>query len=134
MSPCSSTCPPSSTDKRLLPIPCMLGWLRDVSLSHTCCAGFRPRTCSSTPGQHGHGQRAPLPYSATFLTRGMVGLPALGSSGRGADEGEPMARPPLSARPPTDAAEERTLRRLANAPHQPASPIPRAPHLTARRG
>jgi transposase len=37
-----------------------------------------------------------------------------------------MARPPLSARPPTDAAEERTLRRLAAARHAPASLIQRA--------
>jgi hypothetical protein len=41
--------------------------------------------------------------------------------------GDHMARPPLSARPPTDAAEERTLRRLANARHAPASLIQRAP-------
>jgi transposase len=42
-----------------------------------------------------------------------------------------MARPPLSARPPTDAAEERTLRRLANARHAPASLIQRARIITA---
>ena len=37
-----------------------------------------------------------------------------------------MARPPLYARPPADPAEERTLRRLANARHAPASLIQRA--------
>jgi len=37
-----------------------------------------------------------------------------------------MARPPLSARPPTDPAEERTLRKLAAARHAPASLIQRA--------
>ena len=42
-----------------------------------------------------------------------------------------MARPPLSARPPTDAAEERTLRRLASARHAPASLIQRARIITA---
>ena len=42
-----------------------------------------------------------------------------------------MARPPLSARPPTDAAEERTLRRLAHARHAPASLIQRARIITA---
>ena len=42
-----------------------------------------------------------------------------------------MARPPLSARPPTDAAEERTLRRLASARHAPASLIQRARIVTA---
>ena len=42
-----------------------------------------------------------------------------------------MVRPPLSARPPTDAAEERTLRRLANARHAPASLIQRARIVTA---
>jgi transposase len=42
-----------------------------------------------------------------------------------------MARPPLSARPPTDAAEERTLRKLANARHAPASLIQRARIITA---
>jgi transposase len=41
-----------------------------------------------------------------------------------------MARPPLSARPPTDAAEERTLRRLAGARHAPASLIQRARIVT----
>jgi transposase len=41
-----------------------------------------------------------------------------------------MARPPLSARPPTDAAEERTLRRLASARHAPASLIQRARIIT----
>jgi transposase len=45
--------------------------------------------------------------------------------------GDHMARPPLSARPPTDAAEERTLRRLANARHAPASLIQRARIITA---
>ena len=42
-----------------------------------------------------------------------------------------MARPPLSARPPTDAAEERTLRRLVSARHAPASLIQRARIITA---
>jgi transposase len=42
-----------------------------------------------------------------------------------------MARPPLSARPPTDAAEERTLRRLASARQAPASLIHRARIITA---
>jgi transposase len=42
-----------------------------------------------------------------------------------------MARPPLSARPPTDAAEERTLRKLASARHAPASLIQRARIITA---
>ncbi len=42
-----------------------------------------------------------------------------------------MARPPLSARPPTDPAEERTLRRLASARHAPASLIQRARIITA---
>ena len=42
-----------------------------------------------------------------------------------------MARPPLSARPPTDLAEERTLRRLASARHAPASLIQRARIVTA---
>jgi len=42
-----------------------------------------------------------------------------------------MARPPLSARPPTDSAEERTLRRLASARHAPASLIQRARIITA---
>jgi DNA-binding CsgD family transcriptional regulator len=42
-----------------------------------------------------------------------------------------MARPPLSARPPTDPAEERTLRKLANARHAPASLIQRARIITA---
>jgi transposase len=37
-----------------------------------------------------------------------------------------MARPPLYARPPTDPAEERTLRKLAAARHAPASLIQRA--------
>jgi transposase len=37
-----------------------------------------------------------------------------------------MARPPLSARPPGDPAEERTLRKLASARHAPASLIQRA--------
>src|SRR5918993_542908 len=41
-----------------------------------------------------------------------------------------MARPPLSARPPTDAAEERTLRKLASARHAPASLIQRARIVT----
>src|ERR671936_161348 len=41
-----------------------------------------------------------------------------------------MARPPLYARPPTDAAEERTLRRLASARHAPASLIQRARIIT----
>jgi transposase len=41
-----------------------------------------------------------------------------------------MARPPLSARPPTDPAEERTLRRLATARHAPASLIQRARIIT----
>jgi Helix-turn-helix domain len=42
-----------------------------------------------------------------------------------------MARPALSARPPTDPAEERTLRRLASARHAPASLIQRARIITA---
>ena len=42
-----------------------------------------------------------------------------------------MARPPLSARPPTDPAEERTLRKLAAARHAPASLIQRARIITA---
>jgi transposase len=42
-----------------------------------------------------------------------------------------MARPPLSARPPTDPAEERALRRLAAARHAPASLIQRARIITA---
>jgi transposase len=42
-----------------------------------------------------------------------------------------MARPPLSARSPTDPAEERTLRRLASARHAPASLIQRARIITA---
>ena len=42
-----------------------------------------------------------------------------------------MARPPLYARPPTDPAEERTLRRLAHARHAPASLIQRARIITA---
>jgi transposase len=42
-----------------------------------------------------------------------------------------MARPPLSARQPTDPAEERTLRRLASARHAPASLIQRARIVTA---
>jgi transposase len=48
-----------------------------------------------------------------------------------ADEGERMARPPLYARPPTDPAEERTLRKLASARHAPASLIQRAKIVTA---
>jgi transposase len=42
-----------------------------------------------------------------------------------------MARPPLYARPATDPAEERTLRRLASARHAPASLIQRARIVTA---
>jgi transposase len=42
-----------------------------------------------------------------------------------------MARPPLYARPPTDPAEERTLRKLASARHAPASLIQRARIVTA---
>ena len=42
-----------------------------------------------------------------------------------------MARPPLYARPPTDPAEERTLRRLASARNAPASLIQRARIVTA---
>jgi transposase len=42
-----------------------------------------------------------------------------------------MARPPLYARPPTDPAEERTLRKLAAARHAPASLIQRARIVTA---
>ena len=42
-----------------------------------------------------------------------------------------MAKPPLSARPPTDLTEERTLRRLASARHAPASLIQRARIITA---
>jgi transposase len=42
-----------------------------------------------------------------------------------------MARPPLYARPPNDPAEERTLRKLANARHAPASLIQRARIITA---
>ena len=41
-----------------------------------------------------------------------------------------MVRPPLSARPPTTPAEERTLRRLANARNAPASLIQRARIIT----
>ena len=41
-----------------------------------------------------------------------------------------MARPPLSARPATDPAEERTLRKLATARHAPASLIQRARIIT----
>jgi transposase len=41
-----------------------------------------------------------------------------------------MARPPLSARPPTDPAEERALRRLASARHAPASLVQRARIIT----
>jgi transposase len=48
-----------------------------------------------------------------------------------ADEGEPMARPPLYARPATDPAEERALRKLATARHAPASLIQRARIVTA---
>jgi hypothetical protein len=59
------------------------------------------------------------------------GLSALWSSCRRADGGEPMARPPLSGRPPTDAAEEHTLGRIARARHGPASLLQRAPILTA---
>jgi transposase len=42
-----------------------------------------------------------------------------------------MAKPPLYARPPTDPAEERTLRKLASARHAPASLIQRARIVTA---
>jgi Helix-turn-helix domain len=42
-----------------------------------------------------------------------------------------MARPPLYARPPTDSAEDRTLRRLASARHAPASLIQRARIISA---
>jgi transposase len=42
-----------------------------------------------------------------------------------------MARPPLYARPPTDPAEERTLRKLSTARHAPASLIQRARIITA---
>jgi transposase len=42
-----------------------------------------------------------------------------------------MARPPLSARPPADPAEEHTLRKLASARHAPASLIQRARIITA---
>src|SRR6266536_3418313 len=42
-----------------------------------------------------------------------------------------MARPPLHARPPTDPAEERTLRKLASTRHAPASLIQRARIITA---
>jgi transposase len=42
-----------------------------------------------------------------------------------------MARPPLYARPPTDPAEERTLRKLASARQAPASLIQRARIITA---
>jgi transposase len=42
-----------------------------------------------------------------------------------------MARPPLSARPPTDPAEQRSLRKLASARHAPASLIQRARIITA---
>jgi transposase len=45
-------------------------------------------------------------------------------------EGDHMARPPLSARPPTDPAEERALRKLASARHAPASLIQRARIVT----
>ncbi len=41
-----------------------------------------------------------------------------------------MARPPLSARPPTDPAEDRTLRKLASARHAPASLLQRARIIT----
>jgi transposase len=47
-----------------------------------------------------------------------------------ADKGGTMARPPLSARPATDPAEERTLRKLASARHAPASLIQRARIIT----
>jgi transposase len=68
--------------------------------------------------------------NATFLKRGIVGLSASCYS-PSADEGDHMARPPLYARPPTDPAEERTLRRLAGARHAPASLIQRAKIVTA---
>jgi transposase len=42
-----------------------------------------------------------------------------------------MARPPLYARPPTDPAEERALRKLAAARHAPASLLQRARIVTA---
>jgi transposase len=42
-----------------------------------------------------------------------------------------MARPPLYARQPTDAVEERTVRKLASARHAPASLIQRARIVTA---
>jgi len=42
-----------------------------------------------------------------------------------------MARPPLSARPPTDPAEQRALRKLAAARHAPASLVQRARIITA---
>jgi transposase len=48
-----------------------------------------------------------------------------------AGEGDPMARPPLSARAPATPAEERTLRKLASARHAPASLIQRARIITA---
>ena len=41
-----------------------------------------------------------------------------------------MARPPLSARPPTDPAEERPLGKLASARHAPASLLQRARVVT----
>ena len=68
--------------------------------------------------------------NATFLKQGIIGLSASRYSPP-ADEGEHMARPPLSARPPTDPAEERTLRKLASARHAPASLIQRARIITA---
>jgi transposase len=49
----------------------------------------------------------------------------------GTAEGERMVRPPLSARPRADPAEERTLRKLASARHAPASLIQRARIVTA---
>src|SRR4029453_14454432 len=64
-----------------------------------------------------------------FLKHGIVCLSALPTRAAGG-QGERMARPPLSARPPTDAAEERTLRKLASARHAPASLIQRARIVT----
>src|SRR5512133_4275611 len=83
--------------------------------------------CTST-----YRRRQQTTATAAFLKRGIVCLSASCSlCRRRADEGDHMARPPLSARPPTDPAEERTLRRLASARHAPASLIQRARIITA---
>jgi hypothetical protein len=61
----------------------------------------------------------------SFLVRLVFVVPPPGG------RGDHMARPPLSARPPTDPAEERTLRKLAAARHTPASLIQRVRIITA---